>query len=98
MTVYVEPGAALNLTAQPKGVADVLASATFGICGSFTAGANSGFAFLTSIDGSVRTGNGQTIDIIIGTLTIPRDGVLTVSNNANVEVLGNASNSWDIGC
>ena len=49
--VTVATGATLNLTGQPGGITDVVAGSGFGIAGSFTAGANSAFANLTSIEG-----------------------------------------------
>ena len=49
--VSVGTGASLNLTNQPNGITDVVAGSVFSIAGSFTAGANSAFANLTSIEG-----------------------------------------------
>ena len=49
--VGVATGARLNLTSQPNGITDVVAGSSFSIAGSFTAGLNSAFANLTSIEG-----------------------------------------------
>ncbi len=52
--VGVVTGASLNLTSQPDGITDVVAGSSFSIAGSFTAGLNSAFANLTSIEGQVQ--------------------------------------------
>ncbi len=76
-TVGVATGASLNLTNQPGGITDVVAGSVFSIAGSFTAGANSAFANLTSIEGEVTLyGQNDTITPNGGTLTLASGGSL----------------------
>src|SRR5208283_1679766 len=68
--VTVATGATLNLTSQPGGITDVMAGSSYSIAGSFTAGLNSAFANLTSIEGTVGLyGQNDTIAPNGGTLT-----------------------------
>src|SRR5271165_6299817 len=108
---YVGSGASVNLTSQPGGITDVPLFATYNIQGSFTTngGADSGFVNLTSIEGGVELGNGQTANITPngGTLTITGYqpgyycyssgsepyGCLDASNGSTLNINGDVNNS-----
>ena len=91
-SVTIGKGATLNLTNQPNGVTDVAAGASWTIGGNFAVGgvANTGFANLSSIEGTVYLQNGQswTID---PTLTI--SGFLDVSNGTTLTIMADVNNS-----
>ncbi len=80
--VSVQGDTTLNLTNQPNGVTDVVAGSTWVIGGNFAVAgaANTGFANLTSVEGSVDLGNRQATNIT------PGGGVLTVSSGGGIDV------------
>ena len=80
--VFVGAGATLNLTNQPNGITDVVAGSTWVIGGNFAVAgvANTGFANLTSVEGSVVLSNGQATNITLG------GGVLTVSSGGSIDL------------
>src|SRR5271166_5415939 len=91
-TVFVNSGATLNLTNQPGGITDVAAGSSFNIAGSFTAGLNSAFATLTSIEGQVILyGQNDTIAPNGGTLT--NSGNFGIVSGSTVSITGGANNS-----
>ncbi len=93
-TVGVVTGASLNLTNQPGGITDVVAGSVFSIAGSFTAGANSAFANLTSIEGEVTLyGQNDAITPNGGTLTLASSGTLFADNGSTVTIQGAVNNS-----
>ena len=95
--VTVATGATLNLTGQPGGITDVVAGSGFGIAGSFTAGANSAFANLTSIEGSVTlSGQNDTIAPNGGTLTLAGSGSLYAESGSTVTINGAVNNSGQL--
>jgi hypothetical protein len=79
-SIFIAPGATLNLTNQPSGITDVVAGSTFDLAGTFNAGANNGFYQLTSVEGNLILENGQT------TTSTPNGGTFTVSSTGYVEV------------
>jgi T5SS/PEP-CTERM-associated repeat protein len=83
-SIYVAPGATLNLTNQASGITDVVAGSTFDLAGTFNAGANSGFYQLTSVEGTLILENGQT------TTSTPMGGILTVSNTGAIHIDNNS--------
>jgi hypothetical protein len=90
--VYVGSGASLNLSNQPGGITDVVAGSSFGIAGSFTAGLNSAFANLTSIEGQVTlSGQNDTIAPNGGTLT--NSGNFGIGGGSTVSITGDVLNS-----
>src|SRR5271157_4578412 len=95
-TVNVGGGASLNLTGQPGGITDVVAGSSFGIAGSFTAGLNSAFANLTSIEGQVTlSGQNDTIAPNGGTLT--NSGNFGIGGGSTVSITGDMLNSGVLG-
>lgn len=93
--VYVFPGATLNLTNQPSGITDVVVGSIFLIYGNFTAGSNSAFANLNSIEGHLLLVNGQTTNITPGggTLTLSDSGDFSVGASSTVSISGNVLNN-----
>ena len=95
--VRVNTGATLNLTNQPGGITDVVAGSQYNIGGSFTAGLNSAFANLTSIEGQVLLfGQNDVITPGGGTLTLSSTGYLDPENGSTVAINGNVNNSGQI--
>ena len=94
-SVSVATGATLNLTNQPGGgITDVVAGSSYSIAGTFTAGANSAFINLTSIEGSVSlSGQNDTITPNGGTLTIANSGYFSIGGGSTVNITGNVTNS-----
>jgi PEP-CTERM motif len=87
--VLLGPGVTLNLTSQPNGVTSVAANSTWEIAGNFAVGgvANTGFANLANLDGSVLFENG-TSQSITPALTISSTGKLTVKFGASLNTAG----------
>ncbi len=95
--VAVYTGAKLNLTNQPGGITDVVAGSQFSIAGSFTAGLNSAFANLTSIEGQVLLfGQNDVITPSGGTLTLASSGYLDPESGSTVQINGNVNNSGQV--
>ena len=94
--VLLGPGVTLNLTSQPNGVTSVAANSTWEIAGNFAVGgvANTGFANLANLDGSVLFENG-TSQSIATPLTISSTGKLTVKFGATLNTAG-ISNSGSV--
>ena len=92
--VTIGSGATLNLTNQPGGVTDVPVNANWLIQGNFAAGgaANTGFANLASIEGTVTFENGQS-QTIDRALSIGQSGnsALTVGNGTSLTINGNVN-------
>ena len=82
-------GTTLNLTNQPNGVTDIPVNSIWNIDGTFTAGGNNALATLTTIEGTLDLGNGQTTSITPtgGTLTLT--GGLTVDSGSVLHLNGN---------
>ena len=95
-SVTIGPGDILNLTAQPNGVTSVGAGSSWDIMGNFAVGgvANTGFANLSSLAGTVKFDNGAT-QTITPALTIASTGILEVGNGATLNMAG-ANNSGQI--
>ena len=91
-SVTVATGASLNLTNQPGGITDVVAGSVFSIAGSFTAGSNSAFMNLTSIEGQV-TLYGQNDAITPNGGTLANSGNLYADNGSTVNIHGAVNNS-----
>ncbi len=94
--VLLGPGVTLNLTNQPNGVTSVAANSTWEIAGNFAVGgvANTGFANLANLDGSVLFENGASQSITTP-LTISGTGKLTVKFGAALDTAG-ISNSGSV--
>ena len=97
---YVGPSNTLTLTNQPAGITDAVAGSRFDLYGTFNAGANPGFANLTSVEGTVLLfGQSFTMTPGTGTLTISNTGFLDVDYNpytatgSNMTINGNVNNS-----
>lgn len=95
--VTIGTGATLNLTNQPLGVTDVVAGSRWTIGGNFAVGgvANTGFANLATVGGTVifEDGQSQTIDPL---LTIASSGSLDVSNGTTLTVMADVNNSGTV--
>ena len=103
--LQIDPGATLNLTAEPNGITDIVAGSQLFDYGSLKAGSANGLAQLGSIEGLLVVGNGQTTSITptSGTLTISSAGELDVENfiiaptaGTNVTINGNLTNSGQL--
>ena len=86
--VYIGAGATLNLTNQLGGITDVPAGSRFDVLGSFNdvLGGASGFANLTSIEGTVILANGQTTEHFGLRLGILGGGTLDASQGSTIEM------------
>ncbi len=82
--LYIGTSSSLTLTNQPNGITDVPSYSSLTVYGTLHAGSANGLAKLTSIEGALTIGNGQTISDAptSGTLTVSSSGSLTL-NNAN---------------
>ena len=91
----VDNGATLNLTSQPNGVTDVVSGSQLNVYGTLKAGTANGLAKLSSVEGSLTVGNGQTFTDTpgTGTLTISSTGRLDLESSTNMTVSGNLTNS-----
>jgi hypothetical protein len=98
-TVYIASGATLNLTNQLS-VTDVPQGASYQIYGNFNNnGSNSPFGGLTTVEGTIELGNGQTVNNTpgSGTLTINNCcGYIDVSNGSTLNVNGNLTNNYNL--
>ena len=96
-SVIIGKGATLNLTGQPSGVTDVPLGATWTIGGNFEVGgvANTGFANLASIEGSVELQNGESWNIG-NALAIASGGFLDLNNGTTLNLMAGLSNSGTI--
>ncbi len=97
--LYIDAGATLNLTSQPNGVTDVVAGSELDVYGTLKAGATNGLAKLTSVEGALFVGNGQTWSDTPtgGTLTISGSGSeVDLELGSNLTVNGNLTNSGQI--
>ena len=96
-SVTIGHGATLNLTGQPLGVTNVLAGASWTIGGNFEVGgvANTGFANLSSVSGSVTFANGAS-QTIGNSLTNNAGGFVDVENGSTLSVNGNVTNAGQI--
>jgi fibronectin-binding autotransporter adhesin len=83
-SVYVAYGTTLNLTSQPKGITDVPLGSALTVDGTLTAGSANGLAKLTSVEGGLTLGNGQT------TADTPSGGPLTVASAGSLNLAGTA--------
>ena len=92
--VYVGTGATLSLSSQPSGITDAVAGSQFDLYGTFTAGANNGFAQLNSIEGAVNLyGQSFTDTPGSGTLTISSTGSLAANSGTTLTIAGNVNSS-----
>jgi len=93
-SVTIGHGATLNLTGQPLGVTSVLAGASWTIGGNFEVGgvANTGFANLSSVSGSVTFANGAS-QTIGNSLTNNAGGFIDVDAGSTLTVTGNVTNN-----
>jgi hypothetical protein len=71
-------GTTLNLSNQPNGITDVPSSSGLLVDGTLNAGSANGLAKLTSVEGNLTLGNGQT------TADTPSGGTLTVGGGLNL--------------
>jgi fibronectin-binding autotransporter adhesin len=103
--LQIDPGATLNLTAQPNGITDVVAGSQLFDYGTIKAGSANALAQLGSIEGLLVVGNGQTTTITPsgGTLTISSVGELDLEDfigsptaGTNVTISGNLTNSGQL--
>jgi hypothetical protein len=96
-SVTIGHGATLNLTGQPLGVTNVLAGSSWTIGGNFEVGgvANTGFANLSSVSGSVTFANGANQNIN-NSLTNNAGGFVDVENGSTLTVNGNVANAGQI--
>ncbi|MGA9567705.1 MAG: S-layer family protein, partial [Candidatus Korobacteraceae bacterium] len=87
-------GATLNLTNQPNGVTSVASGASWTIGGNFSVGgvANTGFANLSSVGGSVTFANGAS-QTIGSSLTVASGGFFDVEGGSTVTITGNVFNN-----
>jgi len=69
-------GGTLNLTNQPNGITDIVAGSIWVVDGTINAGSNNGLANLSSIEGVLNLGNGQT------TTVTPSSGTLMVNSSS----------------
>ena len=99
--VDVGTGATLTLDNTP-GITDIPANSGFGILGTFNQSYNtsnpSPFYDLTSIEGALHLGNGQTTDITPNGGTLLNSGILIIDNGSTLNVHGtltnNGTSSW----
>lgn len=77
-SVYIGSGSTFKLTNQPNGITDVPLGSTLTVNGTLNAGAANGLAQLTSIEGTLSLGNGQT------TADTPSGGTLTVASGGSL--------------
>ena len=93
-SVTIGHGATLNLTGQPLGVTSVLAGASWTIGGNFEVGgvANTGFANLSSVSGSVIFENGAS-QTIGNSLTNNAGGFIDVEAGSTLTITGNVTNN-----
>jgi hypothetical protein len=86
-SVTLGPADILNLTAQPNGVTSVPAGASWDIGGNFAVSgvANTGFANLSSLAGTVKFDNGAT-QSITPALTIASTGLLGVGSGTTLNM------------
>ena len=91
---YIGTGASVNLTNQPGGITDIGASSTYQIFGGFTAGANSAFNSLQSIEGTLYLANGQTNNITPGGGTLTNSGNFAIGGSGTtVSITGDVLNN-----
>ncbi|HMD96843.1 MAG TPA: hypothetical protein VKM93_05860 [Terriglobia bacterium] len=97
-TLSIQSGATLNLANQPGGITDIPATAGLDVGGTFTAGANSALAGLTSVEGTLELFNGQSLMITPGgsPATLTNSGYLDIWNGTSVTVNGNLNNSYSL--
>src|SRR5271165_2022890 len=110
--LYVASGASLTIANQPNGIGtDVPLGATYYIDGTFTTSGGNPFANVTTIEGSINLGNGQTTTMTPngGTLTITgyssysyycqygyAYGCLDASNGTTININGSVNNSGEL--
>jgi hypothetical protein len=93
-SVTIGHGATLNLTGQPLGVTSVGSGSSWTIGGNFEVGgvANTGFANLASVSGSVTFANGAS-QTIGNTLTNNAGGFIDVDAGSTLSITGNVFNN-----
>jgi hypothetical protein len=93
-SVTIGHGATLNLTGQPLGVTSVGAGASWTIGGNFEVGgvANTGFANLSSVSGSVTFADGAS-QTIGNSLTNNAGGFVDVDAGSTLTITGNVTNN-----
>jgi hypothetical protein len=93
-SVTIGHGATLNLTGQPLGVTSVGAGSSWTIGGNFEVGgvANTGFANLSSVSGSVIFANGAS-QTIGNSLTNNAGGFVDVDGGSTLTITGNVTNN-----
>ena len=99
--VYIGSGATINLTGQPSGIQDVPLNATWQVYGNFELGgvANTGFANLTTVEGTVDLENGGqtwTITPVGGTLTNNLGAIVNAGGGSTLTIMGDVMNSGGI--
>src|SRR5271157_3449377 len=84
-TLVIQATASLDLANQPNGITDIPSGAGLDVAGTFTAGANSALASLTSVEGNLTLENAQT------TATTPNGGTLNVASTGDLRVDGGST-------
>jgi hypothetical protein len=98
--VYIGSGATINLTSQASGITDVPLNSSWQVYGNFELGgvANTGFANLTTVEGTVDLENGQswTVNPGGGMLINSLGAIVNVGGGSTLTIMGDVMNSGGI--
>ncbi len=89
-TLDITSGASLNVL--NNGITDIPAAAGLILAGTFTNGAQSGLAGLTSVEGTLTLENGQTTGVTPGGGTLTNSGTVNVQQSSTLAITGALTN------